>query len=208
MFGIEHFWLFVLSGILLNLTPGQDSMYILGRSSAQGRRAGMAAALGIGAGTVVHTLAAGFGLSFILVNSAVAFDIVKYAGAAYLFFLGMRMLLNRARQEGETPPDAGSPATHFGTGMITNILNPKVALFFLSFLPQFIAPGQLYGPLPFLLLGLTFVLTGTCWCIVLALFAARFSASMRRKPSIKRWLEKSSGLVYLLLGARVALQER
>ena len=120
MFGTQHFWLFVVSGLLLNITPGQDTLYIVTRSVAQGRAAGLWSVLGIASGSVVHTLAAAFGLSAILATSAHAFTIVKLAGAAYLVYLGVKMLLER-------PP---APA---------NLLNPKVALFFLAFLPQFVA---------------------------------------------------------------------
>ncbi len=204
MYGIEHFWVFLLAGILLNLTPGQDSMYIIGRSLAQGRKAGMAAAFGIGAGSVIHTLAAAYGLSFVLVNSALAFEIIRYAGAAYLVFLGLKLMFTKGREF--MAPVHGK--SHFGTGMLTNVLNPKVALFYLSFLPQFVDPGNTHGALPFVLLGLTFVLTGTAWCLALAWGASRFSHTLRRRPAWRRGMEKTSGMVFVLLGLRVAMQER
>jgi threonine/homoserine/homoserine lactone efflux protein len=208
MLGIEHYPLFLASGILLNLTPGQDTVYVVGRSAAQGRRAGLASAFGIGAGSVVHTFAAAFGLSYVLMQSSAAFEAVRLAGAAYLAFLGIRMLFTGG---GAIPADPGggaaSAASLFRKGMLTNLLNPKVALFFLSFLPQFIDPGNPYGPLPFLLLGLTFVATGTAWCCVLALSAARFSRTLRSRAGLQKMLHRLAGGVFILLGIRLALRD-
>ncbi|MEY2529861.1 MAG: hypothetical protein QOJ05_1951, partial [Verrucomicrobiota bacterium] len=139
MFGIHDFALFLTTGILLNLTPGPDTVYILGRSIAQGRRAGVASALGISVGSIFHTGAAALGLSAFLATSAWAFTAVKLAGAAYLIFLGVRALLER-NQDLSIPAHfkQKDPAAAFRQGILTNVLNPKVALFFLAFLPQFI----------------------------------------------------------------------
>src|SRR6516162_2608024 len=143
MLGIHDYGLFVAAGILLNLTPGQDTLYILGSSIANGRRIGVASALGICSGCVVHTLAAALGLSAILASSATAFTVVKLAGAAYLIYLGIRALTARAHVLSPTGGVAsGSAITAFRQGVITNVLNPKVALFFLALLPQFIDPGS------------------------------------------------------------------
>jgi threonine/homoserine/homoserine lactone efflux protein len=203
--GIDHYWVFLFSGLLLNLTPGQDTLYIVGRTMAQGRRAGMASALGIGAGSVIHTLAAAFGLSYLLLHSAWAFEIVRYAGAAYLVLLGVRMLRRPALQ---APADAATPARAlFRTGLLTNLLNPKVALFYLSFLPQFIDPHNAYGALPFLILGFTFVLTGTAWCLVLAWSASFFGAALRKQARWQVRLHRVTGAVFIALGIRVALQD-
>src|ERR1700736_733039 len=139
MFGIHDFALFVTTGILLNLTPGPDTLYILGRSVAHGRRAGVASALGISVGSIFHTGAAALGLSAFLATSAWAFTAVKLAGAAYLIFLGVRALVQRG-QNVSVPAEfkANTVPAAFRQGILTNILNPKVALFFLAFLPQFI----------------------------------------------------------------------
>jgi threonine/homoserine/homoserine lactone efflux protein len=162
MLGIHGYWLFVVSGILLNLTPGQDTMFILGRSVTGGVRAGVAAALGICIGSIGHTLLAALGLSAILATSALAFTVVKLAGAAYLIYLGLRLLLTRTAQGAELPATAvaGVPRTAFLQGILTNLLNPKVALFFLALLPQFIDPASEHKTLAFLALGATFITTG------------------------------------------------
>src|SRR5688572_5126114 len=140
MFGTQHLELFILSGLLLNFTPGQDTLYIVGRSLSQGRRAGVLSVLGISSGSVLHTLAAAFGLSAILATSAQAFVVVKLVGAAYLVYLGVRMIVDRPTPVGTAPAFAiDSDWAVYRTGLLTNVLNPKVALFFLAFLPQFVA---------------------------------------------------------------------
>ena len=205
MFGIHDFGLFLAAGILLNLTPGPDTAYILGRSIAQGREAGIASALGICVGSIFHTCAAALGLSAILATSSVAFGAIKLLGGVYLIFLGIKMLLHR-RTELSLPSDfrQRTTAAAFRQGVFTNVLNPKVALFFLAFLPQFIDPASNLKVLAFLLLGLTFVTTGTIWCLTLACFAAAFSERLRGNETIGRWLNRAAGALFVFLGVRLA----
>jgi threonine/homoserine/homoserine lactone efflux protein len=205
MFGIHDFALFVASGVLLNLTPGPDTAYIVGRSMAQGRAAGIASAFGIMVGSIFHTCAAALGLSAILATSAVAFTAIKLVGGGYLIFLGIRMFLERGK-ELSLPSHfrRSTTAAAFRQGVLTNILNPKVALFFLAFLPQFIDPAAPAKVPAFLLLGLTFVITGTIWCLVLAWFAAVFSARLRGNQTIATWLNRAVGSLFVFLGARLA----
>ena len=205
MFGIHDFGLFVVSGILLNLTPGPDTVYILGRSVAQGREAGVASALGISIGSIFHTCAAALGLSAILATSAVAFGTIKLIGAAYLIFLGIRMIFDR-RTQLSLPSNFRRRTTMaaFRQGILTNILNPKVALFFLAFLPQFIDPASTTKVPAFILLGLTFVTTGTIWCLVLAWFASVFSERLRKNETISQWLNRAAGALFVFLGLRLA----
>jgi RhtB (resistance to homoserine/threonine) family protein len=205
MFGIHDFGLFLAAGILLNLTPGPDTVYILGRSIAQGREAGVASALGISVGSIFHTCAAALGLSAILATSALAFGTIKLLGGAYLIFLGIKMLLDR-RKELSLPSNFRRPTTiaAFRQGILTNILNPKVALFFLAFLPQFIDPSSSTKLPAFLLLGLTFVTTGTIWCLILAQFASVFSERLRKNETISQWLSRAAGALFVFLGLRLA----
>ena len=205
MFGIHDFGLFLAAGILLNLTPGPDTAYILGRSIAQGREAGIASALGICVGSIFHTCAAALGLSAILATSALAFVAIKLLGGAYLIFLGIKMLLDR-RKHLSLPTNfrRRTTAAAFRQGVFTNILNPKVALFFLAFLPQFIDLASNMKVLAFLALGLTFVTTGTIWCLVLAWFASVFSERLRGNETIEQWLNRAAGALFLLLGVRLA----
>ena len=209
MLGIHDYWLFVASGILLNLAPGQDTLYILGSSIAQGRRIGMASALGISAGCVVHTLAAALGLSAILATSATAFTVVKLAGAAYLIYLGIRALITPVQALGPLRHEASTSAMlAFRRGVVTNVLNPKVALFFLALLPQFIDPDSPAKVAAFVALGLTFVATGTAWCLVLAIAAARVRGFFAGNPRAFTRLSRASGALFVFLGIRLAASER
>ena len=205
MFGIHDFGLFLTAGILLNLTPGPDTLYILGRSIAQGREAGVASALGVCIGSVFHTCAAALGLSAILATSALAFGGIKLLGGAYLIFLGIKMILDR-RKHLTLPSQFRRRTTTaaFRQGIFTNILNPKVALFFLAFLPQFIDPASNTKVLAFLVLGFAFVTTGTIWCLVLAWFASTFSERLRTNETIAQWLNRTAGALFVFLGLRLA----
>jgi RhtB (resistance to homoserine/threonine) family protein len=205
MFGIHDFGLFLGAGILLNLTPGPDTAYILGRSIAQGREAGVASALGICVGSIFHTCAAALGLSAILATSALAFGAIKLLGGAYLIFLGIKMLFDR-RKHLSLPSNFRRRTTTaaFRQGILTNVLNPKVALFFLAFLPQFIDPASNIKVLAFLILGFTFVTTGTIWCLVLAWFASAFSERLRTNETIGQWLNRTAGALFVFLGLRLA----
>jgi RhtB (resistance to homoserine/threonine) family protein len=203
MFGIHDFGLFLAAGVLLNLTPGPDTVYILGRSIAQGREAGVAAALGICVGSIFHTCAAALGLSAILATSSVAFVAIKLLGGAYLIFLGIKLLLDRRELSLPSNFRRRTTTAAFRQGFLTNVLNPKVALFFLAFLPQFIDPASSAKLLAFLMLGLTFVTTGTIWCLLLAWFASGFSERLRANPTITAWLNRAVGSLFVFLGLRL-----
>ena len=209
MFGIENYFAFLIAGILLNFTPGADTIYILTRSIAQGRRAGIYSVLGITSGSLIHTLFAAFGLSVILSTSAMIFNIIKYLGALYLCYLGIRMLLKRSQIfEGQNILFKKNRSLQvYRQGLITNLFNPKVALFFLSFLPQFINTDNAYGAIPFLLLGATFITTGTIWCLVLAYSASFMTKLLRRNKSIGMSMQKLSGAVFIILGLKLALNK-
>jgi threonine/homoserine/homoserine lactone efflux protein len=209
MLGIHDYWLFVATGMLLNLTPGQDTLYILGRSIAQGRQIGVASALGISAGSVVHTLGAALGLSAVLATSASAFVVLKVTGAAYLVYLGVRILMARTAALGSTDI-AGlvDVWTAFRQGMLTNILNPKVALFFLALMPQFIEADSPRKVGAFLVLGLTFLTTGTVWCLVLALGASRVRTFFASRPRALQGFSQASGALFIFLGLRLAASKQ
>lgn len=201
MFGITSYSIFLVSSILLNLTPGADTLYIVGNSISNGRRAGVLSALGISTGCLIHTLLAALGLSVILAQSALAFSIVKYLGAAYLIYLGIRTLLrkNSVFQVRQGREENSFKAVYL-QGILTNVLNPKVALFFLAFLPQFIEPSQSFGPLPFLLLGLSFILTGTIWCVTIAVLTSVAAERVKAGLGQSGWMNKFAGLIYIGLG--------
>jgi len=209
MLGIHDFWLFVASGLLLNITPGPDTAYIVGRGVQLGWRGGALAALGVSGGCLVHVAAAALGLSALLAASTLAFAAIKLIGAAYLVFIGLRMLLSRA--SGLAPAAGESTATTlrevFWQGVMTNALNPKVALFFLAFLPQFVDAGAPHQALAFLLLGLIFIFNGTLWCLVLAAFAAQAARRIGRSGRALLWINRLLGGLFVALGIRVALAQ-
>lgn len=217
MAGIQHLWLFVVSGLLLNITPGPDSLFIMARSASQGWRAGLVACWGVGSGVLVHVGAAALGLSALLATSAMAFTVVKIAGAAYLVWIGLGMLRRRQAADAATAavdatvadaPRAVPYRQIFRQGFLTNVLNPKVALFFLAFVPQFIAPDAASKPLAFLLLGAIFDFNGMLWCHALALFTAFASHKLQVGAAAGRWLSRAIGAMFVALGVRLALATR
>lgn len=205
MFGIHDFAVFVAAGVLLNLTPGQDTLYIVGRAMAHGRRVGVASALGVSSGCLLHTLAAALGLSAILATSNTAFVILKWVGALYLIYLGARLLWVRPSATGEAEAAAVvDVAAAFRQGVLTNVTNPKVALFFLAFLPQFIDPASAHKIAAFLVLGATFVTTGTLWCLVLALAAGAVRRVIAPSAGAGVLLSRVCGALFIALGLRLA----
>jgi threonine/homoserine/homoserine lactone efflux protein len=209
MFGIHDLTLFIVSGLLLNLIPGPDNLLIVARSVTQGWRAGVAAALGIGTGTMVHVLAAAVGLSAILATSATAFMVVKYLGAAYILWMAISLLRSKRQAPGEQPRLAALPYRRiFGQGFLTNVLNPKVAIFFLAFVPQFIDAAAPDKALAFVILGCIFNINGMLWCFSLALFSALVSARIKVSPSVSLWLNRVTGGLFVWLGIKLALSKQ
>ena len=206
MFDIVHYPFFILTAVTLNLYPGPDTLYILGRSAAQGRAAGVVSALGIGSGAVIHSLLGALGLTAVVAASAMAFSVIKWAGAAYLVYLGVSMLL--AKSEG--PAKASPPQSLrwiYVQGVLTNVLNPKVALFFLALIPQFIAPGAAHPGLAFLILGLTFVTTGTVWCLIVAVAGGVLNRLLGGGGKGGLWLKRAGGGLLAGLGLRLGFSD-
>ena len=209
MIGVHDLWLFAASSLLLAITPGPDTLYIVGRTTTQGVKAGSVAALGVGTGIVIHTAAAAVGISAVLVASATAFLILKLMGAAYLVYVGLSLIrssLHSTAVIADTPSSKSRLSVVFRQGFLTNVLNPKVALFFIAFLPQFIdlsAPNQV---LSLLFLGVLFNLIGTLWNLGVAWSAARLTESLRQRPVVGAWFNRSVGAFFVYLGVKVALQ--
>jgi threonine/homoserine/homoserine lactone efflux protein len=211
MFGIHDLALFVVSGLLLNIMPGPDSLLIMTRSATQGWRAGSAAALGIGTGTFVHIFAAALGLSAILATSAAAFTVVKLLGAAYILYLAVGMLLSKRSDDDAAKPLTVAPLPLrriYAQGILTNVLNPKVALFFLAFVPQFIDANAPHKAIAFLILGAIFNINGMLWCHALALFTAQARARLKLNPAVTLWLNRATGGLFVWLGVKLALAKQ
>ena len=212
MFGIQDLALFIASGLLLNMVPGPDSLLIMARSGGQGWRAGSAAALGVGAGTFVHVFAAALGLSALVATSATAFMLVKLVGAAYLVFIGLGLLVRRAVEVGAAAATAAKTRplplrVVFRQGFLTNLLNPKVAVFFLAFVPQFIAADAPNKALAFIVLGAVFNFNSMLWAHLLVAATSVVSQRLRVSPWLLRGLNRAVGAVFVSFGVRLALAE-
>jgi threonine/homoserine/homoserine lactone efflux protein len=218
--GLKDPALFALTVLVLNATPGVDLIFTLTRTLQQGVRAGLAAGAGISAGCVVHALGAAFGLAALMATSAAAFNVVKWAGAAYLLWLALGLLRSAARPA--APPSAASPSADaaqaataapsalgatFRQGLLTNVLNPKVAIFFLALLPQFIAADTAHPTLAFLALGGWFIVQSAAFLALLVLAVAPLRR-WRPGAALRRALDGAAGLLFLGLAARLAWTER
>jgi threonine/homoserine/homoserine lactone efflux protein len=217
MFAVHDLPLFLAAALLVNLTPGPDMLFVAGNSAGQGRRAGVMAALGVGAGCLLHVTLAAAGLSALLAASPAAFAVVKWVGAAYLVWVGILMFRARGSgREATLSESAGATLPHgasrvFWQGAWTNALNPKVALFFLAFLPQFIAPGATKQALSFVALGLLFTAGGTAVNLIVALLASGLSARFSGRAGAGAWgawLQRAAGVLFVGLGLKLAFSSR
>ena len=209
MFNIENFYLFLTVSILINLSPGPDMIYTAARSLSQGAKAGIFSALGIFSGCLFHITAAVFGLSKIIEESVLLFSIIKYAGAAYLIYLGIRSLLNKKRIKTEIMNlPAMTNRKIYLQGMLTNILNPKVAIFFLSFLPQFINPQSPYLKEQIGFLGLWFDVQGTLILLIVATVTGGFRNLLQKNEAFWNWQEKVTGMILFGLGVKMLFTKK
>jgi threonine/homoserine/homoserine lactone efflux protein len=200
--------LFMAATLTLNVIPGPDMLYVIARSVSQGRSAGVVSSLGIAAGCIVHTLLVACGVAGLLMAVPIAYAVIKYAGAAYLVYLGVRTLTNPQQVKSDRPIKKDDLGAIFLQGMMTNVLNPKVALFFLALLPQFVDQSRGNVAVQIALLGMLFNTTGTLVNVIVALAASftgqRFKAWVGESVMF-RWL---TGGVLIGLGVRLALLER
>lgn len=206
---LHEYLLFVLAAFALVLVPGPDMLYMLGRCVAQGRRAGILSAIGINLGGYVHIAAAVLGLSALLAASATAFTVVKWVGAAYLIYLGLSALLRKPEPlaiDRETAV-ARQARTIIWQAFLGDVLNPKVALFFLALLPQFVNRAAPHPALQILLLGLTVTVIALPTNIVIVCCAARITRGLRRNGSLTLWLRRSLGALFIVIGLRIAVEK-
>lgn len=213
--GMDQIGLFIVTGLLLNLTPGPDVLYIVSQGLRAGRQAGMVAALGITAGCFVHLAAATAGLGALVATSATAFTVLKWVGAAYLVYVGVSMLVARPGQPAPAIADpspalpaASSLGKVFAQGFWTNALNPKVALFFLALLPQFIHPKAEHPTWTFLALGLIFIVNSMPINLAYGWGAGWLSGRLAGLHSGMRVLSRGAGALFIYFGVRLALSER
>ncbi|TNP18623.1 MULTISPECIES: LysE family translocator [Bacillus cereus group] len=202
MYGIINYEVFLLTGILLNLIPGADTMYIVGRSISQGRKAGVYSVFGIITGSLVHTLLVAFGLSIILTKSVVLFNTIKVIGVIYLVYLGMKMIFDKTNVDFQAPSNKLNIRKIYLQGLLTSLTNPKVSLFFIAFLPQFI-DTKASGPIPFIILGITFTVTGLLWCLFVAYFSSYVTKKLRGNQKVGMILNKVTGLIFIGMGLKL-----
>ncbi len=209
MFNFQNLYLFFIASLLLNLTPGNDMLYVASRSVSQGVKGGIVSALGVFVGCFVHILAAVLGLSIIISKSAYLFQVIKFAGAGYLIYIGIRSLLAKPPTAlAEDVPVKTDYLKLFKQGAITNALNPKVAIFFLSFLPQFVDVSSPYVKVQLFTLGVWFAVQGTTVLIIVACIFGKTKDFFKKNPKAVRIQEKITGLVLIGLGIKIAVSTR
>lgn len=201
-------WLFVLASLLLILTPGQDMVLVMSRSVAQGPGAGVATAAGVSIGLVGHTVLATLGLGAVLRTSEWLFIALKLVGAAYLIYLGACLLLARASSLALTDAQPRSLPRLFADGAFSNVSNPKIAVFYFAFLPQFVAPGAAHPTLSVFVLGLAFAALTFLVKGPVGYFAGLLSGWLRARPAVLTWLHRSSGAILVALGVKLAFERR
>ena len=196
--------LFLIAAIALIITPGPDMLYVIARSTGQGRKSGIASAFGVSTGILVHTLTAAIGLSGLLMTSAIAYNSIKYIGAAYLIYLGILTLTAKSKHHTRQQIPKTNLKTTFFQGFLSNVLNPKVALFFLAFLPQFVNSDRGTIALQILALGCLYILLCSFWLVLVALIASTASTWLQKRSHLQKWL---TGSIFIGLGARLAIPE-
>ena len=203
--GIENFMAFLITALIFVVTPGMDTIFVLNKSIGGGKRSGVYAGLGINTGVMVHTLLGALGLSMIIAKSPTGFLAVKYLGSLYIVYLGIvgfRSKKDVFQQENKVETKKNK---EFWSGFVTNIFNPKVALFFMAFFPQFIIKDQIENPIPFLVLGITYAIMGIVWLILLAVFAGNFTEKIRNNPKMGLQVNKITGIIFIGMGVMMAV---
>jgi threonine/homoserine/homoserine lactone efflux protein len=207
--GIPQLGLYVVASLALIVTPGQDMLYVISRSLAQGRAAGVYSAIGVILGILVHTALAALGVGAILQASEALFLVLKLVGAAYLVYLGLRLLLSRpqdlALREGAP---ALRPASLVWQGLLSNVSNPKIVLFFFAFLPQFVDPASAHPTRDLVFLGVLYAALGLPVKAGVGLAAGSLSDALRARPQRLAWVNRASGAILVGLGLRLAATER
>jgi len=214
MLDITHFGLFAFSVLLLSVTPGPDMAYVIGQSVANGRRAGIVSASGVGLGSCTHAIASALGLTALITASPVMFTVIKYTGAAYLVYLGSKMVFETFKIQVQaanidSPPVRNASAySLLSKGFITTLTNPKVLLFFISFFPQFVTPQGEQQAASFLLLGLTYALIAFLTDVTFALLAGSAAGAVSGNRKLQKFMDRMVGATFIALGIRLALTRR
>jgi threonine/homoserine/homoserine lactone efflux protein len=202
------FALFVGASWALIISPGPDMIYVITRGMTHGRRAGVLSAIGVVCGILVHTTAAAFGLTLIFQASALAFLVVKYTGAAYLLYLGIKAWRDKTTLHLQTSAPLAKPGALFWQGVLSNVLNPKIAIFFLAFLPQFVNKGSSHVTWQMMILGITFAFFGLCFLLVVGYFSGTIGSWLTHRPQYAQFFQRLASGILVGLGIRLAFTER
>ena len=210
MYGIENLSAFILTAIIVVISPGVDTIMVLTRSISRGKTAGLYSAIGVSLGLLVHTCAATFGLSLLLAKPAVAYSVIKYLGAAYLLYMGYKAITDKSQQTEIKSTKLSIVNNHkmLLTAFLSDVLNPKIAIFFLAFLPQFVSVSSISNPAPYLILGGIIFFITLVWCTCLALLGSRVATLFNKHQHAEKVMNKATGVVFILLGIKVALTKR
>jgi len=208
MFDAAKFTLFITVSWALIIAPGPDMLYVITRGMTYGRGAGMLSAVGVICGILVHTTAAALGLSIIIQKSAFAFLVIEYIGTAYLIYLGIKTWRDKSVFNLQTSSTSASSRQLFWQGVLSNVLNPKIAIFFLAFLPQFVEYGSGQVTFQLTLLGLTFAFFGLCFLLVVGYSSGTIGTYLTRRPQYAQFAQRLAGGILIGLGVRLALTER
>lgn len=201
---ITNLLAFILASILLTLAPGPDILYVAAQSISSGKRAGIITALGLCTGLIFHTTAAAFGISELFRHSPLAFSLVKYAGAAYIFWLAWQAFREKSGVPGLVSPPEKSNHSLYRQGILMNLLNPKVALFFLAFLPQFVTPGDVNISLQMLILGVVFIIQAIIVFSLVSVLSGYIGNFLSRSESASRYISIAKGIIFILIGLKIA----
>lgn len=207
MVGIENFITFLITTLFFAMTPGMDTVFVLNKSIIQGKKSGLYASLGICTGILIHTIFAALGFSVLIAKSPIVFSFIKFAGVVYLVYLGVMAIKNSKDVVSVDTKNINQTKSKndYWAGLVTNTLNPKVALFFLAFFPQFINPAHIENPNPFLFLGIVYALISIVWLLILTFFASIFSNKITGNLNTSIWFNKVGGLVFIAMGVLIAL---
>ena len=200
--------LFFITSVVIIITPGPDMIYVLTQGISKGKKAGILSAIGVVSGLLIHTIIASFGLGIIITTSRIAYSILKHAGAAYLCYLGFKAIREKSKIEiNESKKDFNTSKT-FINGLLSNVFNPKIIVFFMAFLPQFIDPNKVNSQKAFLTLGLVFAIMGAIFLSIIGYMSGRIGALLKKNKTIMKWMNKVAGSIMIGLGIRLAIEER
>ena len=201
------FTLFMVTSVIIIITPGPDMIYVLTQGISKGKKAGVLSAGGVVTGLLIHTVIASLGLGILITTSRIAYSILKYAGACYLCYLGIQSIRDKTKLDIRESRELNSGRTYIN-GLLSNVFNPKIIVFFMAFLPQFIDPGKVNSQKGFLVLGLVFAAMGAVFLSTVGYMSGKIGLILKKNSAIMKWMNKLAGSIMIVLGLRLAIDEK